>query len=520
MRWFHKLRAQLATFRRVRTGTELDTELRFHLDQQIAENLAGGMNSEEARRAAIHSFGNLTAVREETRSTWAWSSVEFFFRDLAMGLRSLSRSPGFALTAILVIALGIGVNTAIFAVIRSVLLKPLPFHNPSRLVVLYQGQQRDHGVNLPIDAGSFWLWQRAVKNSAELALVDPSEQYDLATRGGELPEKIDTGCVSWNFFPLLGVQPALGRTFNQIDDSLGTSATVILADSLWRRRFNADPAVIGSQVWLDARPYTVIGVMPSWFKYEGKRGGGRTQIWLPIQHEAAASLMHTYEGHEFIAVGRLAPGVTATLLYNQLSTVQMQIKAAHPGPAVRDSVMGHSLLDDAISDYRTPLLTIFAATGCVLLIACLNVGSLLVARNAARRKELAIRTALGAGRMRLFRERLVESFLLSIAGVSSESFSPARPSPGWFAPDRTCIASMRFTLTRSSRPSPWRPWPCALSSAASSLSGVPTANPFSPLSRNPPEAIAPASHAPACAAPWWLLKSDLPSSCSSAPACC
>ncbi|MGC2657642.1 MAG: ABC transporter permease [Bryobacteraceae bacterium] len=416
MRWLHKLRTQLATLRRSRASAELDTELRFHLDQQIAENIAAGMNSQEARRAAIRSFGNLSAVREETRSAWSWSSVEFFFRDLGFGLRSLSRSPAFASAAMLVIALGLGGNIAIFAVIRSVLLKPLPFRDPSRLVVLYQGQQRDHEVNLPIDAGSFWEWQRAVNNSAELALVAPTGQYGLSIRGGELPEMIDAGCASWNFFHLLGVRPALGRTFDQSDDTRGAPATVILMDSLWRRRLNADPAVIGSQIWLDGRPYTVIGVMPSWFKYEGKMSGGRPQIWLPIQHETAASLMHTYEDHEFSALGRLAPGITPASLYRQLSAVQRQIKAAHPGPAVRDSVMGHSLLDDAVSDYRTPLLTIFGATGCILLIACLNVGSLLVARTAARRKELAIRTALGARRMRLLRERLLESFLLSIGG--------------------------------------------------------------------------------------------------------
>jgi putative ABC transport system permease protein len=416
MHWLQKLRTQLATLRRSRADGHLDAELRFHLDQQIAENLAAGMNAEEARRAAIHSFGNLGTVREETRSTWSWTSVEFFLRDLGVGLRSLSRAPGFTLAAILVIALGLGSNVAIFAVIRSVLLKPLPFHDPSRLIVLYQGQQSDHEVNLPVDAGSFWEWQRAVNKSAELALVAPTGQYGLSTRGGELPEMIDAGCVSWNFYHLLGVQPALGRAFNQFEDSPSAQATVILMDSLWRRRFNADPAVIGSQIWLDARPYTVIGVMPPWFKYEGKMSGGRIQIWIPIQHESDASLMHTYEDHEFSVLGRLAPGITATLLYSQLTTVQRQIKAAHPGPAVRDSVMGHSLLDDAVSDYRTPLLTIFGATGCILLIACLNAGSLLVARTAARRKELALRTALGAGRMRLLRERLLESFLLSIGG--------------------------------------------------------------------------------------------------------
>ena len=416
MRWLNKLGTQVAALHRAQAGRELDAELRFHLDQQIAENLAAGMNSAEARRAALRTFGDPGAIGEETRSIWSWTSVEFFLRDLAIGLRSLSRSPGFSATAMVVIALGLGGNTAIFAVIRSVLLKPLPFHDPSRLIALYQGQQKDHEVDLPIDAGSFRDWQRAVRSSAELALVYPSGQYDLSIRGGQLPEKIEGGCVSWNFFHLLGVQPALGRTFNRFDDSPSAPATVVFMDSLWRRRFNADPAVIGSQVWLDGRSYTVIGVMPSWFKYEGKAGGGKTQIWLPVQQAAPASFMHTYEDHEFIALGRLAPGITATSLYRRLETVQRQIKAAHPGPAVRDSVMGYGLLDDAISDYRSPLLAIFAATGCLLLIACLNVGSLLVARIAARRKELAIRTALGAGRMRLFRERLLEGFLLSIGG--------------------------------------------------------------------------------------------------------
>ena len=416
MRWNHKLRARFGTLRRSRADSELDSELRFHLDQQIAENLASGMSPGEARRAAIHSFGHLHTIHEETRSTWSWTSTELLFRDLGVGLRSLARSPGFTLTAMLVIALGLGGNVAIFAVIRSVLLKPLAFHDPSRLVVLYQGQQKDHSVNLPIDAGSFWDWERAVHNSAELALVDPSEQYDLSVRDGELAEKVDAGLVSANFFHLLGVPPALGRGFSASDDSLGAPAAVILMDSLWRRRCEGNPAVIGSQIWLNARPYTVIGVMPSWFKYEGKRVGGRTQIWVPIQHEIGASGMHTYEAHNFIALGRLGPGITAAFLYSQLAGVQMQIKAAHPNPAVRDSVTGHSLLDDAVSDYRTPLLTIFAATGCVLLIGCLNVGSLLVARTAARRQELAIRTALGARGMRLLRERLLESFLLAIGG--------------------------------------------------------------------------------------------------------
>jgi predicted permease len=403
-------------FRRRDAANGLDNELRFHLDQQISENIAAGMPPEEARKAALRRFGNPGLVREETRSTWSWTSLELLLRDLRFGFRALLRTPGFTIIAILVMALGIGANVAIFTVVRSVLLKPLPFHDPARLLTLYQNNRYGEGINMPIDAGSFWEWQRAAHNSAELALVDPFESYNLSGRGGDLPEKIDAGMVSWNFFHLLGVQPALGRAFTQSDDNSNAPATVVLMDSVWRRRFSADPAIVGSQIWLDAKLYTVIGVMPSWFKYEGGMGGGKVQLWTPVFHESSPRLMETYENHEFIGLARLAPGVTAAALIDQLSAVQRQIKAEHPNPAVRDNVMGHGLLEDAVSDYRTPLLTIFAATGCVLLIACLNVASLLVARTAARRKEMAIRTALGGGRMRLLRERILESFLLSAGG--------------------------------------------------------------------------------------------------------
>ncbi|HEY9127938.1 MAG TPA: ABC transporter permease, partial [Acidobacteriaceae bacterium] len=417
MRWLTRFRMQLSMlFRRRRAGSSLDSELRFHLDQQIAENIASGMSPEEARRAAMRSFGNPGLIREETRSTWSWTTIELLLRDLRFSLRALLRTPGFTAIAVLVIALGIGANVAIFAVVRCVLLKPLPFHDPAHLVALYQIHHDQPRDGMPIDAASFFDWQRAAGASAEFALINPFEQYNLSSRGGGLPEKIDASVVSWNFFHLLGVQPALGRTFTQADDSLGAPATVMLMDSLWRRRFNADPAIVGKLIWLNAKPYTVIGVLPAWFKYEGKMAGGKTQIWAPVMHEESAGLMSTYEDHEFIGLARLAPGVTRQALIDQLTALQHQIKAGHALPSVRDTVVGHSLLDDAITEYRTPLLAIFAATACVLLIACLNVASLLVARTAARRKEMAIRTALGGGRMRLLRERILESFLLSAAG--------------------------------------------------------------------------------------------------------
>jgi predicted permease len=403
-------------FHRKRAGSQLNDELSYHLDRQIAENIAAGMTPAAARRAALRTFGNLGLIREEARAHWSWTTLELLLRDLRFGFCALLRTPGFTLIAVLVIALGIGANVAIFTVVRSVLLKPLPFPDPERLVSLYQSNRNGEGINFPIDAGSFWEWQRAAHDSAEMALVDPFGAFNLAAKGGGVPEKIESGEASWNFFHLLGVEPVLGRAFTQADDNPGAPATVILADSLWHRRFNADPAIIGNQIWLNARPYTVVGILPSWFKYEGGMGGSRIQLWVPVLHDASADLMRTYEDHEFIGLARLRPGFTAAALIDQLAATQRQIKAAHFNPAVRDNVMGHSLLDDAVSDYRTPLLAIFGATACVLLIACLNVAGLLVARTAARRKEMAIRTALGGGRMRLLRERILESFLLSAAG--------------------------------------------------------------------------------------------------------
>ena len=417
MRWFTQLQMRLKMLmQRGKAVERLDGELRFHLEQQVAENVAAGMSPAQARKAALRSFGNPGLVREHTRSTWSWTELELLLRDLRFGLRGLLRAPGFTTIAVLVMALGIGANVAIFTVVRSVLLKPLPFRDPGRLVALYQHNSNKPGDYFPIDAGSFWDWKQATQGVAELALVDAWEQYNLSAKGGQLPEKVGAAWCSWNFFPTLGVQPVLGRGFTEADDRPDAPATVILMNSIWKRRYSGDPGIIGSQILLDAKPYTVIGVMPAWFKYESRFADSKAQLWTPVSHEAAPMLMKTYEDHEFVGIGRLAPGVNEEAFLSQLDAVQKRISVSHPGPAVRDGIQGRSMLADAVDEFKTPLYAIFAATGCVLLIACLNVASLLVARTAARRKEMAVRTALGGGRLRLLRELLLESLLLSAGG--------------------------------------------------------------------------------------------------------
>ena len=419
MRWIEKLAMRVRMlFRRGAATQRLDEELKFHVDRQVAENVAGGMSPDDARAAALRTFGNPALLREQARSTWSWATLESLARDIRLGFRTLRRSPGFASIVILVMGLGIGANVALFTVVRNVLLKPLPYRDPGQLVLVYEadGDHPHPHPWLPVDAGSFWEWQRAAQSSAQMAMVSPFQAYNVSAEGGKLPEKLDAAWCTWNLFPMLGVSPALGRSFTADDDRPGAAATALISASFWKRRYGGDAAIVGKTIWLDARPYTIIGVLPSSFVYSGSFGGNTVQVWTPVNHEAPPYLVSTFEDHEFQVIARLNAGISLAALTSQLDALQKQIKIAHAGPAVHNGVIGRTMLDDSVHDYKTPLYALLAATGCVLLIACMNVGGLLVARTAARSKEMAIRTALGGGWMRLMRERLVESALLSAAG--------------------------------------------------------------------------------------------------------
>jgi predicted permease len=418
MRWMHSMGMTMRTlFLRRKAQRELDVELRDHLEREIAENIARGMSPEDARAAALRTFGNPALLRDQARDTWNWSAIEALLRDFRIGCRTLMRAPGFTLIAILVMALGIGANVALFTIVRGVLLKPLPFADPSRLITLYErsADENSLGHYNPVDAGSFYEWQRTSLPVEQMAMVSPFQSYNVSAEGGKLPERIDAGWCSWNFFSLLGVQPALGRSFTASDDQANAQATVILTSRFWKRRYASDPAIVGKTIWLDAKPYTVIGVLPPSFVYTGAFGGSTIQVWTPVGHDAPPKLLRVFDDHEMLVAARLKPGATLQTVLSQLSAVQAQIKKDHPGPGVNGAVNARSMLDDAVQTYKTPLYALLAATACVLLIACMNVASLLIARAAARGKEMAIRTALGGGRLRLIRERLVESVIISLA---------------------------------------------------------------------------------------------------------
>lgn len=415
MRWLETLRMQIRMlFRRGRESQCLDAELRYHLDRQIAENIAAGMPADEARRAALRTFGNPVLLREQTRATWSWNGLESIVRDLRYAVRTLRRTPGFTASAILVMALGIGANVSLFTVVHSVLLNPLPFPNPKQLVVLYgqDGPKTDTG-NV-VAAGDFYDWLQGTHGFEQMAIWRWTG-YNMAGDRNELPEFLDAVTCSWNFFATLSVEPAIGRSFTEGDDRREASPTVVLAWSFFERRFNGNAAIVGKTIRLNGQQYTVIGVMPRWFNYPDPK----IQVWIPYHIGVSPRDIRSHYNHTSEVIGRLKPGVSRERATQEASAIEhgIYLRFIGNGP-VAPGVVSRPLIDDVVGDAKTPLYVLMAAVSCLLLIACLNLSNLLVARGVARRKEMAIRSALGGSSIRLVRQQLAESLLICLSGAA------------------------------------------------------------------------------------------------------
>jgi predicted permease len=411
MRWMQRFRmAVLMLFSRKSEKDRLNTEVQFHLDQQIAENIGAGMPPEEARAAALRLFGNPTLLQEEARSTWSWNWLESIWRDLRYGARTLLRTPGFALTAILVMALGIGATTSLFTIVRSVLLRPLPFRDPDKLVMLYERfrqQPESYNVVAPAD---FRDWRAQTHGFEDMGVW---RWYGLNLTGehGELPEVLGAAAASWNLFSVLGVEPVLGRTFIAEEDRFGANDVVMLTWSLFQSRFSGDKDIVGKQVRIDSKPYTVVGVLPAWFSYPDPT----VKLWLPYTPTFMPDEFKP-DHHLSYVIARLKDERSATAALKEVSALQYQIHMQNLGKPVAEDVVKRPMIEDVVEDVKTPLIVLMCSVGCMLLIACLNVSNLLVARSAARRKEVAIRGALGGSRWKLVQEQMIESLLISIAG--------------------------------------------------------------------------------------------------------
>ena len=327
--------------------------------------------------------------------------------DLKYAFRMLLKSPGFTLVAILTLALGIGANTAIFSVVNAVLLRPLPLSEPARLVQIFESKKFPAGFLGSVSAANLQDWREQNTTFEGIAAY----QYkDFALQDKASPERILGVTVSANYFPVLGAQPLLGRTFLKDEDQGGGANVVVLSEALWRAQFSADRAIIGRSISLGGRPFTVIGVMPEAFRFPSERA----KLWTPLAFSPAQ--MAARGDHALQVIGRMRAGISLAQAQANLEAVARAIAEKYPDEQQGRSVQLIPLQEQLTHDSRTSLLVLLGSVACLLLIASANIANLLLARTAGRQREIALRLALGASRTRLVRQFLTESILLAATG--------------------------------------------------------------------------------------------------------
>lgn len=408
--WGKRLRAWIADGSRDRDlKEELDSVVQMHMD----EHLRAGMNREESHRRALIEVGGMEQVRQAVRDVRGFPWLEGWARDAKYAMRTLLRTPGFSVVAIVVMAIGIGASIALFTVVRSVLVRPLPFPHSDRLVALYSQDDRSKpDLENNVASGDFYDWQKASHGYEQMAIWRWSG-YNMSGGGGELPEFLNAGSCSWNLFATLGASPAVGRSFTQDDDHTGAGRTVILSWSFFERRFSGDPGILGKSLRLNSQNYTVIGVLPAWFQFPDPK----IQLWVPWQVGESRNAIFSHYIHIAHVVARLRANASETAALQEISAVEYGLFARFRGSGpMEQGVIAKPLLEDMVGNVKMPLYVLLAAVVCLLLIACLNLSNLLVARSAARRREMAIRSALGSSRLSLIRQQLTESLLICLIG--------------------------------------------------------------------------------------------------------
>ena len=395
---------------RKRREEELDAEVRSHLEMAARERMERGKTAEEAEHAARREFGNVGLVREVTRDAWGWGALDRLMQDLRFGLRILAKSPGFTAVAILTLALGIGANTALFSVVNGVLLNPLPYPEPEQLVELRES--KPNFATGSISYPNFLDWQKDNRTFASMAIVRGNRSFTLTGLGEA--EQVDAVFMSTGFFEQLGVNPVLGRAFAPGEDRIGAAPTVMITGGFWKRKLGSAQDILGKSLTLDGRGYTIIGIIPASFDLLGSL---RTpEMYVPIGQWSNPLLMNRAAGLGIGGIGRLKPGVTVQQARADMERVTQNLAAAYPETDKGIGAAVIPLRKWLLGSVEPFLLVLFGAVGFVLLIACVNVANLLLARSTGRAHEFAIRAALGAGQGRIVRQLLTESMLLAVIG--------------------------------------------------------------------------------------------------------
>jgi len=407
--FFRKLQA---LFRRRRFNREVDEELSFHREQIEQELRDDGVTAEDASFAARRRVGSTARIKEEMHDVVGFT-LESVMHDIRYAFRQLRKNPGFATTVVVILALGIGAITTIFSTVNPILFKPLPYPQANRLMMVWE--RHSDGSRLFDCFGTFHGLQERTRSFDALAAM---KAWQPTLVGKTQPERFEGQRVSTDYFRVLGVDPVLGRNFEVADDQHKGPNVVILSDGLWRRRFGNDPSIIGQPVTLDGDSFTVIGVMPADFE---DVLAPAAELWAPLQYDSSLPPLSREWGHHLRIVGRLRPGISRQQANSELDVIlrtlgQIYAKGYNESGGVPAGVLVNSLQGDVTRDVRPALLTVVSAAGLVLLIACVNVTNLLLARGVQRNGEFAMRAALGASHKRLTRQLLTESLLLAMIG--------------------------------------------------------------------------------------------------------
>jgi predicted permease len=399
-------------FRRSQLDREISDELQAHIDLRTDDNIARGMTPAGARREARLRFGNPTSTREHVAEADATLSLEDIRRDLRYAARQLRRSPGFALIAILTLAIGIGGVSAVFSVVESVLLRPLPFDHPEALVRLHEGVEHQFSpADLPAPDVI-----RFARDNRTFAQVGGFVGAQLEVSGAGKPFQARAERITASLLPMLGVQPTLGRAFTQ-DDDQNSQPVALISNGVWQTRLHADPKVIGNTIYLDRRPYTIVGVMPAGFQFPLNAGRlSNRDVWVPMSFTPDEKQDET-DNFQYGAIARLRPGVRLPQAQQDLRRMVASVESEIPTQYGIHLTSDVQLLQDESVRGALPLLmTLAAASAIILLIACVNLANLLLVRAAGRQREFGVRAALGAARITVIRQLLTESLVLSAAG--------------------------------------------------------------------------------------------------------